>query len=153
MNEYASVYLLDAPAALDRPFDYRIPEQLSGQIERGSLVWVPFSNTNKRRMALVTAISDTTESPRVKDILDVNRLIFLNEEQLAICTFLKEYTLCTTGDAVRTLTPPLSAVQSALESFGYEILGEHLKTCDVENVQSGNTQKLDEALALIKKLK
>lgn len=47
----------------------------------------------------------------------------------------------------------LSAVQSALESFGYEILGEHLKTCVVENVQSGNTQILDEALALIKKLK
>jgi DNA-binding FrmR family transcriptional regulator len=47
----------------------------------------------------------------------------------------------------------LSAVQSALESFGYEILGEHLRTCVVENVQSGNTQILDEALALIKKLK
>ena len=132
MNEYASVYLLDAPAALDRPFDYRIPEQLSGQIERGSLVWVPFSNTNKRRMALVTAISDTTESPRVKDILDVNRLIFLNEEQLAICTFLKEYTLCTTGDAVRTLTPPLSAVQSARERL----------TVYARRTQSGDGVKL-----------
>ena len=47
----------------------------------------------------------------------------------------------------------LSAVQRALESFGYEILGEHLKTCVVENVQDGNVQILDEAIELIKKLK
>ena len=47
----------------------------------------------------------------------------------------------------------LSAVQRALESFGYEILGEHLKTCGVENVQDGNVQILDEAIELIKKMK
>jgi len=47
----------------------------------------------------------------------------------------------------------LSAVQRALESFGYEILGEHLKTCVVENVQDGNVQILDEAIELIKKMK
>ncbi len=47
----------------------------------------------------------------------------------------------------------LSAVQSALQSFGYEILAEHMKTCVVENVQDGNLQILDEAIDLIKKLK
>lgn len=47
----------------------------------------------------------------------------------------------------------LSAVQSALESFGYEILGEHLKTCVVENIEDGNARIMDEAIDLIKKLK
>ena len=115
MTQYASVCLLDAPSALDRPFDYRIPEHLAGLIERGSLVHVPFSGANRRHMALVTDVKDETDSPRTKDILDVNRLISLTEEQLAVCDFLKEYTLCTTGDAVRTLTPPLSALKSASE--------------------------------------
>lgn len=115
MTQYASVCLLDAPSALDRPFDYRIPEHLAGLIERGSLVHVPFSGANRRHMALVTGVKDETDSPRTKDILDVNRLISLTEEQLAVCDFLKEYTLCTTGDAVRTLTPPLSALKSASE--------------------------------------
>ena len=115
MAQYASVCLLDAPSALDRPFDYRIPAHLAGLIERGSLVHVPFSGANRRHVALVTCVKDETDSPRTKDILDVNRLISLTEEQLAVCDFLKEYTLCTTGDAVRTLTPPLSALKSATE--------------------------------------
>ena len=115
VTQYASVCLLDAPSALDRPFDYRIPEHLLGLVERGALVHVPFSGANRRHMALVTGVKDETDSPRTKDILDVNRLVSLTEEQLAVCDFLKEYTLCTTGDAVRTLTPPLSALKSASE--------------------------------------
>ena len=112
---YAKVWLLDAPSALDRPFDYRIPERLKALVCRGSLVFVPFSNSNKRRMGLVGEVTDFTESPRIKDILDVNLHITLSEEQLAVCDFLKEYTLCTTGDAVRTVTPPMSALRSGGE--------------------------------------
>ena len=47
----------------------------------------------------------------------------------------------------------LSAAESALSSFGYEILSDHFKTCVVENVKDGNTAILDEAVELIKKLK
>lgn len=110
---YAKVWLLDAPSALDRPFDYRVPAHLLGDVRRGSLVFVPFSNSNKRRMGLVSSVTDNTESPRIKDILDIHAHVSLSEEQLAVCDFLKEYTICTTGDAVRTVTPPLSALQSA----------------------------------------
>ncbi len=110
---YAKVFLLDAPSALDRPFDYRIPEHLQSLVCRGSLVFVPFSNANKKRMGLVCEVTDFTESERVKDIIDVNLRVTFSEEQLAVCDFLKEYTLCTTGDAVRTVAPPLSALKSA----------------------------------------
>ena len=47
----------------------------------------------------------------------------------------------------------VSAVESALQAFGYEILSDHLKTCVVENVTQGNLSVLDEAVSLIKKLK
>ena len=47
----------------------------------------------------------------------------------------------------------LSAAESALLAFGYEILSDHFKTCVVENVKDGNTAILDEAVELIKKLK
>lgn len=109
---YAKVWLLDAPNALDRPFDYRIPEHLCDKVCRGSLVFVPFSNSNKKRMGLVGEVTDFTESARIKDIIDVNMRITLSEEQLSVCDFLKEYTLCTTGDAVRTVTPPMSFLKS-----------------------------------------
>ena len=47
----------------------------------------------------------------------------------------------------------VAAVESALQSFGYLVLQDHLETCVVEESQKGNTQIVDEAVELIKKLK
>ncbi len=47
----------------------------------------------------------------------------------------------------------VAAVESALQSFGYLVLQDHLQTCVVEEIQKGNTQIVDEAVELIKKLK
>ncbi len=47
----------------------------------------------------------------------------------------------------------IAAVESALQSFGYLILQEHMETCVVEEIKSGNLQIVEEAVDLIKKLK
>lgn len=47
----------------------------------------------------------------------------------------------------------IAAVESALQSFGYLILKEHMNTCVVEEIQKGNTNIMDEAVELVKKLK
>lgn len=47
----------------------------------------------------------------------------------------------------------VAAVESALQSFGYLILQEHMETCVVEEIREGNTAVVDEAFALMKKLK
>lgn len=47
----------------------------------------------------------------------------------------------------------IAAVESALQSFGYVILKEHMNSCVVEEVQKGNMEIMDEAVELIKKLK
>lgn len=47
----------------------------------------------------------------------------------------------------------VAAVESALQAFGYVILQEHMETCVVEKIRSGNTAVVDEAVELIKKLK
>lgn len=47
----------------------------------------------------------------------------------------------------------IAAVESALQSFGYVILKEHMETCVVEEVHKGNEEIMEEALELIKKLK
>lgn len=47
----------------------------------------------------------------------------------------------------------VAAVESALQSFGYIILQDHLETCVVEEIRKGNTQIVDEAVELMKKLK
>lgn len=47
----------------------------------------------------------------------------------------------------------IAAVESALQSFGYLILKEHMNTCVVEEIQKGNIEIMDEAVELMKKLK
>lgn len=47
----------------------------------------------------------------------------------------------------------VAAVESALQNFGYIILQNHMSTCVVEEIQKGNTQIVDEAVELIRKLK
>ena len=47
----------------------------------------------------------------------------------------------------------VAAVESALQSFGYIILQDHLETCVVEEIRNGNPQIVDEAVELMKKLK
>ncbi len=47
----------------------------------------------------------------------------------------------------------IAAVESALQSFGYEIFKEHMESCVVEEIQKGNTAVVDEAVELMKKLK
>ena len=47
----------------------------------------------------------------------------------------------------------IAAVESALQSVGYMILKEHMQTCVVEGIQAGDTEIMNEAFELMKKLK
>lgn len=47
----------------------------------------------------------------------------------------------------------IAAIESALQSFGHEVLKSHMETCVVEEIQKGNTAVIAETAELIKKLK
>ena len=108
MADYAAIHLLDAPYCLDREFDYYIPPNLRRDILCGDFVTVPFGTSNKVKLGVVTKLKDTPadESIRHKSIMDIcNKDLSLDDEILKLCTFLKEQTLCTYGDAVRAAVP------------------------------------------------
>ncbi len=46
----------------------------------------------------------------------------------------------------------VSAINSALNSFNKELLGNHIRSCVVENVRSGNDEIIDELVRTIQKL-
>ena len=98
------VYILDAPYHVDRMFDY-----LSDlHIECGSFVRVPFGRANNLRMGVVCShISEASEEKNIKPVHSVlSDRPPLSEEMLGLCLFLKEHTLCTFGDAVKTVLAP-----------------------------------------------
>ncbi len=114
-ERFAGVYLLDAPYSIDREYDYRLPEGVEPRA--GDFLSVPFGNANRRALALCGSIKEKTRlSPKkLKPVSAVMRGVSLDAEMLALVRFMKEQTLCTTGDAVRAILPP--AVLSKLTEF------------------------------------
>ena len=103
---YAGVYLLDAPFAIDRVYDYLIPRSLCDVVHRGSFVTVPFGNGNRKHLALVAEVRDHSPHQRHKPLLSVSTdRIALSEHMMGLALFMKEQTLCTVGDAVRAIVP------------------------------------------------
>ena len=47
----------------------------------------------------------------------------------------------------------VAAVESALQSFGYLILREHLESCVTEGIKAGDQTMMEEVIELVKKLK
>ncbi len=103
---FCEVYLFDAPYHIDRPFDYSCDESVT----KGSIVDVPFGRANKLRRGVVAGLKSASEGKNIKPVHTVltDRLSF-NEEMLGLCLFLKEYTLCTFGEAAKCLLPPGAA--------------------------------------------
>ncbi|MBR2466442.1 MAG: primosomal protein N' [Clostridia bacterium] len=100
---YCEVYLTDAPYAIDRPFDYECPTDVS----LGNIVKVPFGRNNRYRTAVVVALKDSSDGENIKPVHSVlSSRYSLTGEMLGLCKFLKEHTLCTFGEAVRTVLPP-----------------------------------------------
>ena len=106
-ERYVKIRLLDAPFFLDREYDYSVPQELSDRVRPGSIVTVPFGGGNRRRMALVTA--ETVRDPALSVTKSIRSAstprISLSEEMLGLVCFLREQTLCTTGDAVHAMIP------------------------------------------------
>ncbi|MCD8206900.1 MAG: metal-sensing transcriptional repressor [Bacteroidales bacterium] len=46
----------------------------------------------------------------------------------------------------------VSAINSALNSFNKELLGNHIRTCVVDDVRAGNDEVIDELVGTIQKL-
>lgn len=46
----------------------------------------------------------------------------------------------------------VSAIQSALNAFSRELLGNHIRTCVVQDIQNGHTEVIDDLLSTIQKL-
>ena len=89
---FVKVYILDAPYAIDRPFDYLCPSALSGLIHSGSLVTVPFGMQNRLRRAVAVELCEQSENTKVKPVHAVlDDRFSLSEEMLGLCLFLEKW--------------------------------------------------------------
>ena len=124
MPDTARVYIIDAAYQADRPYDYFIPADMREFIVPGICAEVPFGRGNRRMASIVFDVFDSDPEDREKEKKMKPLLPFegsppvpvLNREGLDLCLFLKNYTLCTFGDAVRT-SVPASALSRIEETY------------------------------------
>ena len=134
---YAAVHILECPFGVDRPYHYYIPRPLADAVRPGAFVTVPFGKGNRKKLALAVEICDRAGLSVLPDGLDPDKFkpvsgvcrarLFLTEGQLALCRYLTAQTLCTVGEAVRTLVP--AQALATLAEFYRPVPGAVLPAC------------------------
>ena len=111
-ERYAGVHIMDNPFCIDDVYHYYIPSVMADAVVRGAFVTVPFGRGNRKQLAVVVSVDDASAlaegvtPDRIKPLGGICRKqLFLSERQLALCFYLRETTLCTMGEAVRTVVP------------------------------------------------
>ncbi len=115
----AKIAVSAAVYAIDKPYDYRVPENL--KLALGMRVVVPFGRSNKRCEGIVLALTQggETKLKPVLEVLDTQPL--LDEQMLHTAAFLRQRYFCTFYDAVKAILPAGVWFQ---ERESYEILRE-----------------------------
>ena len=105
---YAEVIINSDAIEIDRPFTYKVKEELLDIIEIGHRVKVPFGVKNKPTEAFVLGlkcegIENVKKIKYISSILD--DIPILTRDDLRLIDFLRENYLCKYIDAIRTIIP------------------------------------------------
>lgn len=102
----AKVYIIDIPFHADKEYSYAVPDSLSDSVRPGVTVEIPFGNGNRIVNGIVAGLEDGDIGPRTKYVISaIDDDPVLDEEMIGLCAFMKSYTLCTYGEALRAVVP------------------------------------------------
>ena len=91
---------------IDKPYDYLVPDTLSGKIKPGMRVTVPFSGGNRRSEGIVLALTDRSDYKKLKTVSELlDEEPVLDQQQIQLALFMRERFFCTVYDAVRSMLP------------------------------------------------
>ena len=117
---YARIIIDISHEKVDRPFSYRIPERLSGKIQAGTRVRIPFGAGNRERTGYVVGLTSKAgyEEDKIKEILGVVEGSFSAESQLIeLAWWMKERYGCTMNQALKTVLPVKQKVKGTEKKY------------------------------------
>lgn len=76
----------------------------------------------------------------------LNRLSKIEGQVRGISKMVETDAYCT------NILTQVSAIQAALNSFNKELLGNHIKTCVIEDIKNGNDEVIDDLVKTLQKL-
>ncbi|MDR0671159.1 MAG: primosomal protein N' [Oscillospiraceae bacterium] len=103
---YAKVAVADAVFAIDRPYDYAVPEVMRADIAPGCRVLVPFGRGNRRSEGFVLALAGESRVERTKPVAALlDRAPVLDGEAIRLALWMRERCVCTCYEAARAMLP------------------------------------------------
>ena len=101
----AKIAVSSATYWIDRPYEYKVPDELRSNASAGMRVYVPFSRSNRRTEGIILSISqgDTEKLKTIESILDESPI--LTADQIKLALFMRERFFCTVYDAVKAMLP------------------------------------------------
>ncbi len=106
-RKIAKIAVAKAVYAIDRPYDYLIPDELAGRLQPGMRVLVPFGAGNRGSDGLVLGVYDAPSGgPSLKAIqalLDEEPV--LDEKAIQLALWMRERYFCTVYDCVKAMLP------------------------------------------------
>ncbi len=106
--KYADIVVDITAKALDRPFQYLIPEELEDEVEEGSVVEAPFGQGNRKITGYVISLSDrpSIDPARIKAIDSVVTKLSSEEKRLtALAVWIRDRYGSSFASALRTVLP------------------------------------------------
>ena len=99
----AKIAVSAATFAIDKPYSYRIPEEM--ELQPGQRVQLPFGRGNRRSEGIVLSVESGDEQKLkcVERVLDEQPI--LTKRQLQLASFIRERYFCTFYEAVRAMLP------------------------------------------------
>lgn len=105
---YADIIIDITHEKLDKVFQYRVPEELEGDLRTGAGVIVPFGRGNRETKGYIVGFSETCDydAEKIKDILRTDTSSVAIEARLvALAAWMKEYYGGTMIQALKTVLP------------------------------------------------
>lgn len=150
---FAKVIIDISHEAVDRPFEYIIPDHLAEKIYEGSRIIVPFGNGNKERKAYVVGLSDTPEYPvdKLKSIIDVDeKAVGVEDKLFALAAWMRHRYGCTMNAALQTVLPVKKKIkENTYKMVSLKAEGEEL---DAAIDESKKNARFASRLLLLKEL-
>jgi len=113
-GRYANIIIDISHEKVDRPFQYRIPDELMGRLEPGMCVQVPFGAGNRLRQGYVMEITDRAEFPDEKQKLVagvVSDSIPVEADAIRLAAWMRKTYGSTMIAALKTVLPVRQAMK------------------------------------------
>ncbi len=155
--KYVNIIIDISAAGLDRPFSYRVPDEMEDQIDVGSAVLIPFGKANKERRGYVISVNTQPgcDPAIIKDIIRPDpKQSDIEGDMLSLAWWMKNRYGSTMSQALSTVMPARTVIKR-VQQVSYrlcddiEAVEEHLasKRCGVAARRLLEALKADKELS------